>query len=71
MASSWQVACRVALGLSLPGPPVTVATAQEPTPTIAVVDHYRRARARAMEAGATEAAVTSASVAPASMVRAR
>lgn len=61
MASSWQVACRVALGLSLLGLSVTVATAQEPTPTIAVVDQYRRARARTMEAGATEADVTAAS----------
>jgi hypothetical protein len=61
MASSWQVGCRVALGLSLIGPPITLANAQEPTPATVVVDQYRRARARTMEAGATEADVTAAS----------
>jgi len=61
MASSWQVACRVALGLSLLGPPITLANAQEPTPATVIVDQYRRARARTMEAGATEADVTVAS----------
>ena len=58
MASSRQVACRVALGLSLLGPTITLANAQEPTPATDVVDQYRRARARTMEAGATEADVT-------------
>ena len=71
MASSWQVPCRVAPGLSLLGPPVTVATAQEPTPTIAVVDHYRRARARTMEAGATEADAARGTPASASSARSR
>ena len=61
MASSWQAACRCALGLSLLGPPITLANAQEPTPATVVVDQYRRARARTMEAGATEADVTAAS----------
>ncbi len=57
MASSRQVACRLALGLSLLGPTITLANAQEPTPGTDVVDQYRRARTRTMETGATEADV--------------
>ena len=59
MASSRQVACWVVLGLSALGPPISVA-AQEPTADtalVAVVDQYRRARARTMQAGATDADV--------------
>ena len=62
MASSRQVACWVVLGLSALGPPISAA-AQEPTADtalVAVVDRYRRARARTMQAGATDADVTAA-----------
>ncbi len=62
MASSRQVACWVVLGLSALCPPISAA-AQEPTADtalVAVVDRYRRARARTMQAGATDADVTAA-----------
>ena len=71
MASSWQAACRCALGLSLLGPPITLANAQEPTPATVVVDQYRRARARTMEAGATEADAARGTPASASSARSR
>ena len=62
MASSRQVACWVVLGLGVLGPLISAA-AQEPTADtalVAVVDQYRRARARTMQAGATDADVTAA-----------
>jgi ketosteroid isomerase-like protein len=58
---SWfrRVACWVGLGLGVLGPPGP-ATAQARAPITAVVEQYRQARARTMDAGATDADVTAA-----------
>src|SRR5262245_35189764 len=57
MRSFPRVACLVGLGLGSLGTP-TPATAQAPAPITTLVDQYRQARLRTMEAGATDADIT-------------
>ena len=59
MSSFPRVACWVGLGLGSLGTPAP-ATAQAPAPIPAVVEQYRQARLRTMEAGATDADITAA-----------
>ncbi len=59
MAAFRRVTCWVGLGLASLGPPAPAA-AWEPAPITAVLEQYRQARIRTMEAGATDADVTAA-----------
>lgn len=59
MSSFPPVACWVGLAVVALGPP-TPATAQAPASITSVVEQYRRARLRTMEAGATDADIAAA-----------